>query len=203
MMDGIMDREWGCGWRSLQTLLSQISVHNDIWTLGFDVKSFTQDPELIIDFDKPEISMSDMSQLAPYYVSIANKQGSEKPDFNMLMINTLDSIKMVSHHLNKHFNVDKNQVLSMIGTGGNVALIGGYQNIDSRDMIYLIDPHVNNPNDDFNTCRGIGRGGQGWVDLKETVLYGMEILGKGPTNFLDYSPAIIVIFSDIKLPLET
>lgn len=197
MMDDINDKEWGCGWRSLQTMLSQLNIFKDVFTLGFEVKTFTNDPELVIDFDKPEISMADMSQLAPYFVSVAQTNGSLSANFDLLMVNNLEMVKKASQLLNTYFNESKSNVFAMIGTGGNVGLIGGYKHENNKDMVYLIDPHVNDFNSDFGDCNGIGRGGQGWVDFKETVLYGQSILGMDDDTFLSYSPALIATFNNI------
>jgi len=199
MMDGIMDKDWGCGWRSLQTLLSQLNIYQDVFTIAFDVKLYTDDPELIIDYDKPEISMSDISQLAPYYVSVANSNGSTSANFDMFMVDTLASIDKSSEILNAYFNESHHKNLVMIGTGGNVSLVGGFKREGESNMIYLIDPHVDNEYDNFGDCKGIGRGGQGWVDLKSTVLYGKELLGKSESDFLAFSPAILVTFTNVKL----
>ena len=91
------------------------------------------------------------------------------------------------------------KVLGLFGTGGNVACIGGYQKLDDKHMIYLIDPHGDSPEMDFEKCNGIGRGGQGWVDLKESIMYGNHIFKKTENEFLEFNPAIIVLFNGIDL----
>jgi hypothetical protein len=200
MMDQNNDKEWGCGWRSLQMLLSQLSILKDVWTLGFEVKEFTGDPELVLDYDKGEISMCDLSQTAPYFVNEAIKVGAKNVDFDMLMINNNEALKTVSGKLDQYFNSgDHPKTLALFGTGGNVACIGGFQKMGEVDMIYLIDPHGDSPEMDFDKCNGIGRGGQGWVSLKETVMYGNHIFNKSEDDFLGFNPALIVLFHNISV----
>lgn len=199
MMDENMDKEWGCGWRSLQTLLSQIGIFNDIWTLAFELRAFTGDPEIVFDYDRKEISMADLSQISPYFVNVAINNGYTNANFDMLMINNLDALNNVSSKLNEYFNGSNSKVLGLFGTGGNVACIGGYQKIDGKDMIYLVDPHGDSPEMNFESCNGIGRGGQGWVDLKESVLYGNHIFKKTDNDFLEFNPAIVVLFNNFEM----
>lgn len=203
MMDQNMDKEWGCGWRSLQTILSQINVLNDVWTLAFELRAFTGDEEIVFDYDRGEISMADLSQLAPYFENVAKTQGHSNAGFQMLMINNLDALDNISNILNQYFNGDGPKVLGLFGTGGNVACIGGYQKLDDKHMIYLIDPHGDSPEMDFEKCNGIGRGGQGWVDLKDSVMYGNHIFKKTENEFLEFNPAIIVLFNGIDLTPKT
>lgn len=82
--EGVDDFDWGCGWRSLQTIMTQLGIVKDIWTLAFEVKEFTQDPELIIDFDTMTVSMADMSLLAPYFVDQAEKMEWPKKELNLI-----------------------------------------------------------------------------------------------------------------------
>lgn len=200
MMDEHMDAEWGCGWRSLQMLLSQLGVMNDVFTLAFEVRTFTGDPEILFDYDKDEVSMADLSQIAPYFVDVATKQGNTSANFDMLMINNLDALNSIINKLNEYYNTDGHpKTIGLFGTGGNVACIAGYQKIDDKHMIYLIDPHGDSPEMNFEHCSGIGRGGQGWVDLKENVLYGNHIFKKSDNEFLEFNPAIIVLFHNINV----
>lgn len=197
MMDSNNDKEWGCGWRSLQTILSQFNIFKDIWSLALEVREFTGDPEIILDYDKMEISMCDLSQTAPYIVNEAVKLGNKQADFDMLMINNNSALNSVSSKLNQYFNTgDHPKVLGLIGTGGNVACICGYDNQSGK--IFLMDPHGDSPEMNFNHCNGIGRGGQGWVSLKETVMFGNHIFNKSEDDFLGFNPAIIVLFNNIK-----
>lgn len=200
MMDSNMDAEWGCGWRSLQTLMSQLNILKDVWTLAFEVKEFTGDPEIILDYDDNQISMCDLSQTAPFFVNEAIKSGSKDADFDMFMINDLSALENVSQKLDQYFNSgDHSKTLGLFGTGGNVSCIGGFQKLGEVDMIYLIDPHGDSTEMDFENCHGIGRGGQGWVSLKETVMYGNHIFGKPENDFLSFNPALLVLFNNVKI----
>lgn len=202
MMDENMDKEWGCGWRSLQTLLSQIGINNDVWTLAFELRAFTQDPEIIFDYDSGEISMADLSQIAPYFVDTAIKSGFTNANFDMLMINDLNAMENIATLLQNHYNNKSSKILGLIGTGGNVACIGGYHKLGDKHMIYLIDPHGDSPVMDFSKCNGIGRGGQGWVDMKNTVMFGNHIFNKEENDFLGFNPTIVVLFNDITPKLD-
>ena len=203
MMDGNTDKEWGCGWRSLQTLLSQIGIFNDVWTLAFELRAFTGDPDIVFDYDRGEISMADLSQISPYFVNIAINNGYTNANFDMLMINNLEALNNITSKLNAYYNNEGNtKILGLFGTGGNVACIAGYQKMDDKDMIYLIDPHGDSPEMNFENCDGIGRGGQGWVDLKESVLFGNHIFKKTDNDFLEFNPAIIVLFNNFNVETE-
>lgn len=203
MMDDVMDREWGCGWRSLQMLLSQLGIIKDIWTLAFDVKEFTNDPELILNYDDCEVSMCDLSQISPYFINEAIKNGAKDATFDMLMINNLESFNNISQKMNDYFNLENsNGTLALFGTGGNVACIGGFYKIDDDAMIYLIDPHGDSSEMDFENCNGIGRGGQGWISFKDTVMYGNHLFNKTDDEFLAFNPALVVLFHKITIPVS-
>lgn len=200
-MDQFSDNEWGCGWRSLQILMSQLGQVEDVMTLANNVKTFTGDEEIVIDFkdENVVISMADLSQLAPYFEDYLKKNGHVSANFDMLMINDVASAKTVCQRLHQHFNVNGKKNLCLIGSGGNVGLICGIDGEDEKSITYLIDPHSTGGNFNFNSLNVVGAGGQGWYPLWNFITYGHEQLGKSPTDYLEYSPAIVVIFNDVNL----
>jgi hypothetical protein len=184
--DDFYDLDWGCGWRSLQTILTQIGINKDVWTLAFEVKDFTQDDELLIDFDNQVISMADMSLIISYFVDQAKSIGmaEQNADFDLLMISKPTDFNKIMDKLNDHFNVKKSKTLVMIATGGNIGLIAGYK-LDTygANMIFLFDPHSKN-----RSQAKIGVGGIGWVSLSDTILSGQKEMGRSVVDFLELNP---------------
>lgn len=193
--DDFYDFEWGCGWRSLQTILTQLGIKKDIWTIAFEVKDFTQDEELLIDYDNQIISMADMSLTVSYFVDQAKSIGMAEPnaDFDLLMISNLDQIQQLTEKLNNHFNIKKSKTLVMIATGGNIGLVAGYKYDEAvgDNMIFLFDPHSK------RNRVTIGVGGIGWVSLIDTILNGQKQMNKSANDFLEINPATFAFMNGI------
>ena len=189
-IDDINDTGWGCGWRCIQMLLSQISqTEFNIFTIAKEVEKLTKD-NVRLDLENQKIGMADTYWIMLYVTDYYQRHGKLTTKFTMLTINSIRLLNELYETLQYHFV--EQDTLVVVSAGGATGLLAGVR--PSRDgttfEVYLIDPHMS-PGQSFNELVGFGDGGRGWIDIKDIILKGMLEIGlDDPDEFLENSSCL-------------
>lgn len=176
MDSDINDDGWGCGWRCIQMLLSQFGIEKDIFTIAIETSQLLGE-EISIDFDNRKIVMADTSWIMLYVCHCLHQLELSSTEFNMYHLATKYMLPELLQTLTSHFRSET--TLVTVTAGGATSLIAGVRpsltNSDTFD-VYLVDPHMPK-HGDFDTLRGFGKGGRGWIDIKKIIYKGKEEIG--------------------------
>lgn len=196
--DGINDTDWGCGWRCIQMLLSQLNTEKDLFTIALETQELTGDP-FSIDFDNNKINMADTSWVMLYICDQAQKIGFDDAKFDMLTLQTTDDIPNLYQKLQEHFLTETSLVV--VSASGATSLIAGVRSTDSLFDVYLVDPHLrvsDNEQPNFDVLQGFGKGGRGWINISEIIYKGKNDIGIEDDNeFLENSSCLFGFFQGI------
>jgi hypothetical protein len=171
--DNINDAVWGCGWRCIQMLLSQFGVDKDIFTIAKEVQDLLGE-NVGIDTENQRIHMADLSWIMLYVSSQYQQMGIES-NIDMLTIENISMINSLYEKLQNHFITQS--TLVGVTAGGATALIAGVRQCDNLFEVYLIDPHVDSLEQNFEVLQGFGKGGRGWINIRDVILKGKDEIG--------------------------
>lgn len=172
--DNINDKGWGCGWRCIQMLLSQYDIEKDIFTIAEEVKTLLGE-EIVIDKKNTKISMADTYWIIMYISSIYQQMGIETTDVEMYTLQTMANLNDLFMKLQQHF-LSQNSLV-VVTAGGATALISGIQPSENGFDVYLVDPHIEHKEQNFDELVEFGKGGRGWINIRDVVLKGKNEIG--------------------------
>lgn len=172
--DNIDDKGWGCGWRCIQMLLSQYDIKKDIFTIAEEVKTLLGE-EIQIDKENTKISMADTYWIIMYISSIYQQMGIDTTDVEMYTIQSMNNLNDLFMKLQQHFMTQNSLVV--VTAGGATALISGVQPSENGFDVYLVDPHVEDKEQNFDELQEFGKGGRGWINIRDVVLKGKNEIG--------------------------
>lgn len=171
--DNINDAVWGCGWRCIQMLLSQIGIEKDIFTIAKEVQELLGE-NVGIDIKNQKIHMADLSWIM-LYISNQYQQMGIEIDINMLTIENTSQINVLFEKIQNHLITQS--TLIGVTAGGATALIADIRINEELFDVYLIDPHVSSLEQDIETLKGFGEGGRGWINIRDVILKGKDEIG--------------------------
>ena len=171
--DGVNDAVWGCGWRCIQMLLSQIDITKDIFTIAQEVQELLGE-DVGIDVTNQKIHMADLSWIMLYMSNIYSSFGLTC-DIDMFTIASMSMINTLYEKIQVHLT-NQNTLIG-ITAGGATALIAGIRESSDLFEVYLVDPHVNSLEQDFEILQGFGQGGRGWINIRDIILKGKDEIG--------------------------
>jgi hypothetical protein len=197
--DGINDTDWGCGWRCIQMLLSQLKIEKDLFTIAFETQELIGDP-FTIDIENSKIHMADTYWIMLYTCDQVQKIGFDDAKFDMLTLQNTNEIPDLYQKLQEHFLTENNLVV--VTASGATSLIAGVRSADSLFEVYLVDPHVqvtgNEQQPNFDVLNGFGKGGRGWININEIILKGKNEIGIEDDNeFLENSSCLFGFFQGV------
>ncbi len=197
--DGINDTNWGCGWRCIQMLLSQFGVEKDILTIAFETQDIVGE-QFAIDVDSKKIHLADTTWIMLYVTNQAHQIGFDNVKFEMCTIQNMSDLPELYQKLQEHFLTETSMVV--VTAGCATSLIAGIRVSDHVFDVYLVDPHVQiNANGEipvFDELKGFGKGGKGWINIKDIILNGKEEIGIQDDNeFLSNSSCLFGLFQNI------
>jgi len=173
--DELDDSGWGCGWRCIQMLLSQLGIDKDIFTIAFEVSELIGEG-VNIDFDNRKINMADTYWILLYMCNVCHMMGASEANMEMFTVESTTMLNELSERLQTHFLTQKSLVV--VTAGGATALISGIKSNESGSFdVYLIDPHTSSLDVNFEELKGFGKGGRGWIDIRDIILKGMDEIG--------------------------
>lgn len=173
--DGINDQGWGCGWRCIQMLLSQLGINKDIFSIAQDVKEMVGD-NVNIDLVNKKINMADAYWIMLYVTNVYHQTGFVEADFEMFTIESMSMMDTLREKIELHLLV--NQTLITVTAGGATSLISGVKDNDNGTFdIYLVDPHIQYEGEEYGDIKGFGKGGHGWINIRDVILKGKDEIG--------------------------
>ena len=174
--DDLDDSGWGCGWRCIQMLLSQIDINKNIFDIAYEIKDIVGE-DISIDLDSKKINMADIYWIMLYMSGVGHQLGHTDTEFEMFTIENMSQINNLYDKLQMHFLLQKSLVV--VTAGGATALIAGVKPATDENLfdVYLVDPHTSSIDVDFNKLKGFGEGGRGWTNVRNVILKGKEKIG--------------------------
>jgi hypothetical protein len=173
--DDINDSGWGCGWRCIQMLLSHLGIEKDIFTIAKEANEILGE-NFKIDTVNKKIDMAETTTIM-LYVSMAFKSiGAESTDIDFHHLTNMCNLPELFHKLQMHFA--RTQTLVVVTASGATALIAGIRKIDKQHFeVYLVDPHIQTKEQNFEELKGFGKGGRGWINIRNIILAGKDEIG--------------------------
>lgn len=171
--DDINDAVWGCGWRCIQMLLSQVGIEKDIFIIAKDIEDLLGE-NVGIDIENQRIHMADPGWIMLYMSNIYH-QMQLNANFDMFTIESMSMINTLFEKLQNHFITQT--TLITVTAGGATSLIADVRLCDNLFEIYLIDPHVDSLEQNFEVLQGFGKGGRGWINIRDVILKGKDEIG--------------------------
>jgi hypothetical protein len=173
--DNIDDSGWGCGWRCIQMLLSHLGIEKNIFTIATEINEMLGE-DFKIDNDNKKIDMADTTTIMLYVSMTFKLLGAESTDINMYHLTNTCKLPELFEKIKTHFATT--QTLIVVTAGGATALIGGIRKIDEEPFeVYLVDPHVQSKEQNFEELKQFGKGGRGWININDIVLKGKDEIG--------------------------
>lgn len=172
--DNLNDSGWGCGWRCIQMLLSQYGIQKDIFTIAQETQQLLGE-DVGIDTENKRIHMADPGWIMLYVSNIYHQIGISTTDFSMFTLSSISNIDTLYEKLQIHFASQSSLV--SVTAGGATSLIAGVKASDNLFEVYLVDPHTESINQNFEELKGFGKGGRGWINIRDVILKGKDEIG--------------------------
>lgn len=195
--DGVNDKGWGCGWRCIQMLLSQYGIEKDIFTIAEEVKLLLGD-DVTIDYENKKINMADTYWITMYISSVYHQMGFNTTDVDMFTVATMGLLNDLFIMLQTHFLTQNSLVV--VTAGGASALISGVRPVENGFEVYLVDPHIETPDQNFEELKEFGKGGRGWINIRDVILKGKNEIGIVDDNEFLMNSSCMFGFVVIKPP---
>lgn len=178
--DNMNDNGWGCGWRCIQMLLSHLGINKDIFTIASETNEILGEHFKIDKYNK-KIDMADTTTIMLYVSMVFKSIGVESTDIDMYHLTNTWKLSELFEKIQTHFATT--QTLIVVTAGGATALIGGVRKLDEDPFeVYLIDPHVQSKDQNFDELKEFGKGGRGWINIKDIILKGKKEIGIDDDN---------------------
>ena len=113
-------------------------------------------------------------------IAALSQMGIETTDVEMYTLQTMGNLNDLFMKLQQHFLTQNSLVI--VTAGGATALISGIQPSENGFDVYLIDPHIEYKEQNFNELKEFGKGGRGWMNIRDVVLKGKNEIGIDDDN---------------------